>query len=115
MRSAFALLTWFAASLSLAIPFEPLAQFVSKSDDILLKLDYATYRGHYNSTNEVSIELSSCLIVLYAYRPSGLHLQEHPLRIASIGGLEMAEANSTTQNVGNSRSTGSNCLYPATI
>jgi len=55
MRSTFVvLLTWFGASLSLAVPVEPLAQFVSKGDDILLKLDYATYRGHYNSTNEVA-------------------------------------------------------------
>lgn len=51
MRPALALLT--CLSLSLAQLAEPLAQFITKDSDILLKLDYATYRGYYNKTNEV--------------------------------------------------------------
>ncbi|TID13007.1 putative GTP cyclohydrolase-2 [Venturia nashicola] len=51
MRSALALLT--CISLSLAQSVEPLAQIIISGNEILLKLDYATYRGYHNTTNEV--------------------------------------------------------------
>jgi len=43
------------SSLSLTASAEPKAQLVSTDSDVLLKLDYATYRGYYNSTNEVKL------------------------------------------------------------
>lgn len=51
MRSALALLT--CIGLSLAQSVDPLAQIITSGNDVLLKLDYATYRGYHNSTNEV--------------------------------------------------------------
>ncbi|QDS76157.1 hypothetical protein FKW77_007469 [Venturia effusa] len=51
MRSIHALLT--CLSLGLAQSVEPLAQIITAGGDILLKLDYATYRGYHNSSNEV--------------------------------------------------------------
>lgn len=51
MHPALALLT--CLGLSLAQLVDPLAHIITRGDQILLKLDYATYRGHYNNTNEV--------------------------------------------------------------
>jgi hypothetical protein len=44
---------------------EPKAQFLLANDEALLKLDYATYRGYFNATNEViQIDLVSRLTSL---------------------------------------------------
>jgi hypothetical protein len=42
------------ALLSVVASSEPKAQLLFVDNDALLKLDYATYRGYYNSTNEVA-------------------------------------------------------------
>jgi hypothetical protein len=44
--------------LGLAILAEPKAQLLTRDGDILLKLDYAAYRGYYNDTNEVNISFA---------------------------------------------------------
>ena len=54
MRSIFSTLALLCSILGAqAALTEPKAQFVVADDEILLKLDYATYRGYYNTTNEV--------------------------------------------------------------
>jgi hypothetical protein len=47
------LLTCLYGSLVFVVSAAPLAEFTVGSDDILLKLDYATYRGDFNSTTDV--------------------------------------------------------------
>jgi hypothetical protein len=44
----------FCAFSGLVVSSEPRAQLLFAENDALLKLDYATYRGRYNSTNEVA-------------------------------------------------------------
>jgi hypothetical protein len=46
-------LTLFYGIFGSAFSAEPKAQILFADDDILLKLDYATYRGYYNKTNNV--------------------------------------------------------------
>jgi len=57
MRSIITTLTLFCSFAGLVLSAEQLAQ-LAVADDIedtaLLRLDYGTYRGYYNETNEVS-------------------------------------------------------------
>lgn len=55
MLSIFPILTLLCNFLALAVLAEPAARLLFADDDILLKLDYATYRGYYNNTNEVNL------------------------------------------------------------
>jgi hypothetical protein len=51
------LIAVFCAFLGVVASSEPKAQLLFTENDALLKLDYATYRGYYNSTNEVPSRL----------------------------------------------------------
>jgi hypothetical protein len=57
MRSNLPSLALLYSLFGLAISAEQKAE-PSSADDILLKLDYGTYRGYYNNTNEVHIKSS---------------------------------------------------------
>jgi hypothetical protein len=63
----YSILPWLALSCGLfgsVLSAEPYAQLLSSNNDTLLKLDYATYRGHYNNSNEV-ISLASIQLETY--------------------------------------------------
>jgi hypothetical protein len=46
-------LALFCGLFGLALSADPYAELLSRNGDTLLKLDYATYRGHYNCSTEV--------------------------------------------------------------
>jgi hypothetical protein len=74
----------FFACLDALVSAEPKAQIIFAENDALLKLDYATYRGYYNSTNEVIGNVSLCNIQI-SYRVLGVYIQEYSLCCDSCG------------------------------
>jgi hypothetical protein len=109
MRSFCLFLALVCGVVGRAVSEEPKAQFLFANDDVLLKLDYATYRGYYNDTNEVSISTSSSKVG-FNHVSIGLHIQKHSLCCSSRGRIKMGETSSTTENGGDPRSKRSDCL-----
>jgi hypothetical protein len=72
MRSIIWSLTLIHNFLEFATATQKAKVMQTEVDGLVLKLDYATYRGNYDKDNEVPARGSRTMI--YAYTPVGIHI-----------------------------------------